>query len=162
MKPSAYLETTIISYLTAWPSRDLVTVADQEITRRWWESHRDEFDMYVSQPVVEEISAGDLGAAQRRLEALQGIPQLATTAEVNSLAKALFNRVPLPPRAQTDALHIAFAAVHGMNYLVTWNCSHIANAALRKQIEKICRDAGYEPPIICTPRELLENDDDNT
>ena len=162
MKPSAYLETTIVSYLTAWPSRDLITVADQEITRRWWESHQDDFDLYVSQAVVEEASAGDLDAAKRRREALEGIPQLATTNEVNLLARALVNQVALPPRAQTDALHIALSAVHGMNYLVTWNCTHIANATLRLRIEAVCRAAGFEPPIICTPRELLEEDDVST
>jgi predicted nucleic acid-binding protein len=111
--------------------------------------------------VVEEASAGDSEAAKSRLAALVGIPQLATTDEVNLLAKALRTHVPLPPRAQTDALHIALAAVHGMNYLVTWNCTHIANAALRTRIEAVCRTAGFEPPIICTPRELLEEDDDD-
>jgi len=162
MKPTAYLETTIVSYLTAWTSRDLVMAANQETTREWWTNRKDDFELYVSQTVIEEVSAGDSEAAERRLESLTGIPYLATTDEVTLLAKALVKEVPLPPRAQTDALHIALAAVHGMNYLVTWNCAHIANATLRLRIEAVSRAAGYEPPIICTPQELLEGDDENT
>jgi hypothetical protein len=162
MKPSVYLETTIVSYLTAWPSRDLVIAASQQTTRQWWSDRKDDFEVYVSQTVVEEASGGDPEAAQRRLEVLKGIPHLATTAEVSLLAKAILQDVPLPSRAHTDALHIALAAVHGMNYLVTWNCAHIANATLRLRIEAVCRAAGYEPPIICTPQELLEDDDENT
>src|SRR5262245_50974186 len=102
--------------------------ANQTITREWWELGRHQFDLYISQAVVEEVSAGDPNAASRRLEALQGIPLLATSQESNLLAKTLLEGVPLPPKAQTDALHIALAAVHGTNYLVTWNCTHIANA----------------------------------
>jgi len=161
MKSSAYLETTIVSYLTAWPSRDLVMAANQETTREWWTTRKDEFDLYISQPVIEESNAGDTDAAARRWEVLQHIPRLDITNEVNDLAKLLTADVPLPAKAKTDALHIAAAAVNGMNYLLTWNCAHIANAALRPQIEAVCRAAGYEPPIICTPQELLEAEDSN-
>ncbi|MEX2317934.1 MAG: type II toxin-antitoxin system VapC family toxin [Pirellulales bacterium] len=156
MKPKVYLETTIVSYLTAWPSRDLVMAANQVSTRQWWETAKGRFELYISQPVVDEARAGDPDAAERRPDELQGIPQLATTQEANILAKALLKEVPWPPKAQTDALHIALAAVHGMNYLVSWNCTHIANATLRLRIEAVCRAAGYEPPIICTPQELQQ------
>src|SRR5438874_4153137 len=148
MKPRVYLETTIVSYLTAWPSRDLVMAANQETTREWWTNCKEGFDLYVSETVIKEASAGDSAAASRRLEVLTPIPRLDITGEVEALAKALVAGVPLPARAQTDALHIAVAAVNGMNYLLTWNCAHIANAAMRPEIEAVCRAAGYEPPVI--------------
>jgi hypothetical protein len=162
MKPTAYLETTIVSYLTAWPSRDLVMAANQETTREWWKSRKDEFDLYISQPVIEESSAGDPDAAARRGEVLRQIPRLTISPEVEDLATLLIADVPLPATAQTDALHIATAAVNAMNYLLTWNCAHIANAELRPRIEAVCRAAGYEPPVICTPLELVRRENNVT
>ena len=155
MKARVYLETTIPSYLTAWPSRDIVRAAEQEVTREWWTS-RDAFDLYVSELVLDEVSAGDPKAAAQRLELLAGIQLLGMTGEAEALGAELVAQAALPQRAAIDALHIALAAVHGMNYLLTWNCKHIANATMRSRIEKICRDTGVEPPIICTPMELLE------
>jgi hypothetical protein len=154
MKPRIYLETKIPSYLTAWPSRDLVRAAHQQITREWWERRQD-YELFVSQLVIRECEA-----AAARLEALEGLPLLEQGEEAQSLARALLDRVPLPDRATADALHIATAAVHGMDYLLTWNCTHIANAALRGRIEVVCRDAGFEPPAICTPEELPGGEDD--
>jgi hypothetical protein len=159
MKPTVYLETTVVSYLAAWTSRDLVTAANQETTREWWNRRRHDFDLFVSQAVIEEASEGDLDAVRRRTEILQAIPRLATTDEVLSLAKTVVSELSLPSRAKTDALHIAASAIHGMNYLLTWNCTHIANAAFRPRIERICRSAGFEPPIICTPQELIGETD---
>ena len=159
MKPRIYLETTIPSYLTAWPSRDLVRVAHQQITREWWERRQD-YDLYISQLVIRECQAGDREAAAARLEALEGIPLLEQGEAAESLARDLLARVPLPDRATADALHIATAAANGMDYLLTWNCTHIANAALRGRIEAVCRDAGFEPPAICTPEELPGGEDD--
>jgi predicted nucleic acid-binding protein len=155
MKARVYLETTIPSYLTAWPSRDIVRAAEQEMTREWWKS-RDAFDLYVSELVLDEVGAGDPKAAAQRLESLAGIQLLGMTGEAETLGAELVTQAALPQRAAIDALHIALAAVHGMNYLLTWNCKHIANAMMRGKIEKICRNAGVEPPIICTPMELLE------
>ena len=109
-----------------------------------------------SQTVLHESSAGDSAAAQRRFEVLRQFQRLDITEEVETLAADLVVGIPLPPKAQADALHIAVAAVNGMNYLLTWNCTHIANATLRSQIEAVCRSAGYEPPVICTPQEMLE------
>lgn len=154
--PKVYLETTIASYLTAWPSRDLVMAANQEITREWWGNRKDAFELFVSQTVIKEASAGDPNAAQRRLEFLKPFPRLDITEEVEVLAAKLIAEVPLPPKAQADALHIAVAAVNRMNYLLTWNCTHIANATLRSRIEAVCRSEGYEPPVVCTPQEMLE------
>ena len=153
MKPVVYVETTIPSYLTAWTSRDLVRAAHQQITREWW-AKRDTFDMYSSRLVVQECQVGDAKAAEDRLAALEGIPLLEQTTEAAELAEALLRGVPLPANAAADALHIATAAVHGMQYLLTWNCTHLANVVLRPQIEAVCRAAGYEPPLICTPEEL--------
>lgn len=158
-KPKVYLETTIASYLTAWPSRDLVMAANQETTREWWANRKDAFQLFVSQTFIKESSAGDPDAAQRRLEFLKPFPRLDITEEVESLAANLIADVPLPPKAQADALHIAVAAVNHMNYLLTWNCTHIANATLRTRIEAVCRSHGFEPPVVCTPQEMLEQGD---
>jgi len=154
MKPTVYIETTIPSYLTAWPSRDVVRAGEQQVTRDWWDRRAD-FELRVSSLVLLECSAGDSDAAALRLAALDGVPVLAQTAEVERLAEALLREVPLPAKAGADALHIAVAAVNGVAYLLTWNCTHIANATLRPRIEAICRQLGYEPPVICTPMELL-------
>src|SRR5205823_11621211 len=123
------------------------------ITREWWE-RRHGFESFVSQLVVRECQAGDPQAAVARLEALAGLPLLEHSEEVEALARELIRRVLLPDRATADALHIATAAAHGIDYLLTWNCTHIANASLRGRIEAVCRDAGFEPPAICTPEEL--------
>jgi hypothetical protein len=156
MKPRVYLETTIPSYLTAWPSRDLIMAARQQITREWWDARRDDFELFSSELVVDEASAGDSDAATRRLEALANIAILDSTSDAGVLADKLLNEIPLPPKAAADSLHIAIAATSGMEYLLTWNCTHIANAEFRDSIERICRESGFEPPIICTPEELLK------
>ena len=159
MKPKVYLETTIPSYLTAWRSRDLIRAARQEITREWWEQRRAEFELFVSQVVVRECQGGDPDAAAKRLDAIADLPLLEETAEAVALAEAILIQVPLPTQAVVDALHIAVSAVHGMNYLLTWNCTHIANASLRFRIESVCREHGFEPPVICTPDELLQQEE---
>ena len=155
MKPKAYIETTVLSYLTASPSRDLVLAAHQQVTRDWW-STRDVFELFVSQFVVDEASAGDVTAAGRRLAALQNLVLLDLTPDATRLATELIRRGGVPEKAKVDALHIGVASVHGMDYLVSWNCTHIANATMRGRIEAICRDAGFEPPVICTPLELVK------
>jgi hypothetical protein len=154
MKPTVYVETTVPSYLTAWPSRDVVRAGEQQVTRDWWE-RRGEFELRVSSLVLLECGAGDAEAAALRLAALDGIPVLAQTNEAETLADALLREVPLPAKAAADALHIAVAAVHGVAYLLTWNCTHIANATLRPRIEATCRQSGVEPPVICSPKELI-------
>jgi predicted nucleic acid-binding protein len=156
MRPSIYLETSIVGYLTSRPSRDLVTAANQQITRDWWEQHRAQYDLYISQAVAEECGAGDPAAAEERLQVLTGIPALDVTEEADRLAAHLLREIPLPENASIDAVHIAVATVHGIDYLLTWNCTHIANAALKRRIEVICRAAGFDPPTICTPQQLME------
>ena len=156
MKATVYLETSIIGYLTSRPSRDLITAANQQLTHEWWTDHRESFDIFISQFVIDECGEGDAVAAQERLEVLTDIRQLDTIEDVENVAEELVKQVPLPEKAGVDALHIAIATVHGMEYLLTWNCTHIANAALRPQIEAVCRSFEYEPPTICTPQELME------
>jgi len=155
MGASVYIETSIVSYLTAHPSRDLVTAAHQQITHTWWQVHRSEFLIFASQVVLDESAAGDPQMASKRIEVLTNVPLLEITPEVADLAERLIMRLPLPPKAGADALHIALAAYHGMSFLLTWNCAHIANAVLRPKIEKICSGLGYSVPVLCTPEELI-------
>ncbi|MGH6689295.1 MAG: type II toxin-antitoxin system VapC family toxin [Gammaproteobacteria bacterium] len=152
-----YRETTIVSYLTARPSRTVVLRAHQQITRTWWRTRRHDFDLFISPLVLQEAGDGDPEAARRRLTALAGIPVLAAVPGALAVAHALRERGPIPQRAAADAMHIAIAAAHGVEYLLTWNCTHIANAQMRPSIERLCRGAGFEPPILCTPEELLED-----
>lgn len=155
MGPKVYLETTIPSYLTSSPSRDLVKAAHQQITREWWQD-RARFDLYILQVVLKEASGGDAEAARLRLEALRDIPVLALSPAASRLAQQLVQQGALPENAAVDSLHIAIAVVNGMDYLLTWNCTHIASAAMRHTIEAICRANGYETPVLCTPEELME------
>jgi hypothetical protein len=155
IQPRVYLETTVPSYLTAWLSRDLIRAAHQQITREWWERRRADFELFISQLVLRECRAGDPDAAAERLKVLLDLPLLEETEEAVALAAALVAQAALPDRASADALHIAIAAANGIEYLLTWNCTHIANAELRGQIEAVCREHGFEPPVICTPEELL-------
>lgn len=155
MSPRLYLETTIPSYLTALPSRDLVVAAHQEITREWWARRRTDFKVFISQLVIRECSRGDQDAAARRLVVLDGIPLLDEDDRVYELAAALTTGLGIPARAAADAIHVAVAVLHGMDYLLTWNCTHLANAELRSAIEEICRSSGYVAPVICTPEELM-------
>ena len=153
MGPKTYVETTIVSYLTAWPSRDLVRAAHQQVTREWWAT-RGSFELFISQFVLDEAAAGDAATATQRLDALREVALLDVTEDAILLAGDLVAGGGLPAKARVDALHVAMAAVHGMDFLLTWNCKHIANAATRGTIEDLCRAAGFEPPIICTPLEL--------
>ncbi len=152
---SVYVETSIISYLAARPSRDLIVAARQQMTHTWWRDRQPVFDLYVSQVVLDEARGGDPEAAQRRVALLAGLPVLDIALEVAELAAALIVRVPLPLRVGADAAHIAVAAYHGMDFLLTWNSAHIANAELRPRVEQVCRESGYRPPVLCTPDELM-------
>jgi hypothetical protein len=156
MKPTVYIETTVVSYLTAWPSRDVVRLAQQQQTREWWEGRRDMFELVCSEIVEREAAAGDPSAAAERLKLIQTLPMLSISSEVEVLAADLVRKIPLPKRARTDALHVAIATTNGVDYLLTWNCRHLTNAVLRARIERVCWDNNFEPPVICTPAELME------
>ena len=144
MKAKLYLETTIPSYLAGRPSRDLLVAAHQQITRDWWESRRSEFDLYVSELVVQEVRAGDALLAGQRLELLRDVPILPVNREILKLAEGLITGGPIPRKAAGDAAHIAIATVYGCEYLLTWNCRHIANAELHRAIRRVVEQYGYE------------------
>ena len=154
MKPAAYIETSVISYLAARPSRDVVVAAYQEVTREWWRDAPDRFDLVASELVVTESAAGDTDAARARLQVLESVTLVNVTDESEELTRLLLDLGAVPRQAAADAAHIAIAVTNGVDYLVTWNFRHIANATMRLQIERVCRQAGYEPPVICTPNEL--------
>ena len=155
MKASIYLETSVVSYLTAVMSNDLIIAGHQKITYDWWKNRRSKFNIYISQLVIQEAGDGDKEAAKRRLEILNDIPLLELTTEAVDLARIFVKKGPIPAKAIEDALHIAVATVNGMDYLLSWNCSHIANAEIWKGIIKIAHKKGYDSPIICTPEELM-------
>ena len=155
-----YLETSVISYLTGRHRRDVLTAARQRVTRQWWERRRGDFDLYVSEVVVREIRGGDPQAASERVKLIEGIPVLGFKEPVAALAEALVSEGLLPPKAADDALHVALAAVHGLDLLLTWNCRHIANAEILRPVNILLQREGWNPPIICTPYELTGDQDD--
>ena len=156
MAERVYIETTVVSYLTARPNRDVVIAGHQQITHEWWDTRRESYELCVSQLVRKEAGAGDSQAAQERLEVLKTMTLLATSDKALDLAKELIQAGALPAKAADDALHIAVAAMNGIPYLLTWNCRHLANATMRPLIENVCAGKGFKAPIICTPEELLE------
>ncbi len=151
-----YVETSIVSYLAGKASRDLLIAACQQATRDWWQDQRERYELFTSQLVVAEAAAGDPESAKRRLAYLEGIPELLVTTEVRDLARTLVTEGALPPKAAAHALHIAVAAVHRMDLLLTWNCRHIDNPATKPMVRSVCLTAGYACPEICTPIEILE------
>jgi hypothetical protein len=161
MKPKVYIETTIPSYLAARLSRDLVIAGNQELTHEWWAGRKDDFDLYISQFVLDEAGIGDEDAARRRMELLADIQELKITDEAGDLTEKLLKEGVVPQKAATDAAHIAVAAVNGMDFLLTWNCKHIANARMLKKIYSICANEGYTCPLVCTPAELMEGGGDD-
>jgi hypothetical protein len=150
-----YIETTIPSYLAALPSRDLLQAARQQITHDWWNNERQKFALCISQIVLDEAMAGDADAAQRRQPFLQDLPLLDLTEAVDGVAKSIMDTGLLPQKAMRDAVHIAVSSVHGIDILLTWNCRHIANATIMKELSEAVARSGYELPILCTPEELL-------
>ncbi len=156
MKPTVYVETSVVSYLTARPSRDVVVAAYQEVTRDWWHTAPNRFMLYASALVISEARSGDSEAARGRLEVLGTLPLLDATGPAVELTEKLLDEGAVPRTAAEDAAHIAIAAANGVDYLVTWNFRHIANATMRSRIEDVCRRSGYGPPVICTPSELVE------
>lgn len=153
--PTVYVETTVLSYLTARPSRDLVVAAHQRVTADWWQGAAARFALVASAVVVEEAERGDPAAAATRAVLLGHLPLLPVTGAALTLAEDLLRHGHLPPKASADALHVAVAAVGRADYLVTWNMRHLAGAVVRRRIERALRARGLEPPTICTPEELL-------
>jgi hypothetical protein len=156
VKPKVYVETSVIGYLTSWPSGDLIVAARQKITRDWWRDAPTKYDLVDSDVVLREAGTGDPQAVQDRLAALKGLPILPPSQEAQDLADALLAQGAVPITEPEDAAHIALAVVNGIEYLVTWNFKHIANPAMRLKINNVCTAAGYVPVTICTPEELSE------
>jgi predicted nucleic acid-binding protein len=156
MPERVYIETTVVSYLTARPSRDLIVAGHQQLTHEWWNHCRANYELCVSQLVLQEAGEGDAVAAQERLEVLAAMTVLEITEEAVVLAEELVQIGVLPSKAGNDALHIAVAAIHRVPFLLTWNCRHLANATIRRQIEAVFARKGRIAPIICTPEELNE------
>ena len=159
MNKSVHIESSVISYLTARPSRDLVIAGHQAVTAEWWNDRRLRYDVYVSLLVVEEISAGDASAAEERLRAIADIPSVTIAAEAESLASALLASNAVPANSVRDALHIAIAATQGIDYLITWNFRHINNASTRTMVINIVSNSGLICPVLCSPEELMGEDD---
>jgi len=155
MSETVYIETSILGYVTARSTRNLILAANIEVTKEWWDRHRSTFTLYVSQVVIDEVAQGDTEIALKRLEILNNVPLVELNQSVRSLATQFLSRSNLPLKASDDAVHIAAATVHGLDYLLTWNCKHIANAQIQRKLEEISLDFGYQLPVICTPYELL-------
>ena len=155
LKPGVYIETSVVSYLTARSSSKPVAFAHQEVTRNWWKIERPKFELFTSEITLTEARSGNLEAAQNRMTVLENIPLLLITENVTIIAESLLINKALPTTALPDALHIAVAAANAMEYILTWNFKHIANASMKHTIERVCRECGVECPVICTPEELF-------
>ncbi len=152
---SVYLETSFISYLVARPSRDIIVAGHQQTTQEWWDNRRSQFACSVSQVVIDEASVGDATEIQKRLAIISGLPILDVTEDAEALTQAIMAAGILPPHAFPDAAHVAVAAVHQIDYLLTWNCKHLANAQMTRRIAVVCEKMGHKMPIICIPEELM-------
>ena len=159
MNKSVYIESSVISYLKARPSRDLVIAGHQAVTAEWWNERRLRYDVYISPLVVEEVSAGDASAAEERLRVIADIPSVTIAAEAESLASALLTSNAVPANSARDALHVAIAATQGIDYLITWNFRHINNASTRTMMVNVVSGFGLVCPVLCSPEELMGEDD---
>jgi hypothetical protein len=153
--PAVYLETSVVSYLTARLSRDLRIARHQRLTRVWWHRYRELHPLHVSALVVEEVAGGDSAAARARTDAIRGIDTLPFDARSERLAEKLVGGGRLPEKALADAEHIAIAATNGVPTLITWNCKHLANRVLRNAVVRTCEAEGFRCPEICTPEDLM-------
>ncbi|MEI6066887.1 MAG: type II toxin-antitoxin system VapC family toxin [Methylococcaceae bacterium] len=160
MKSTVYIESSVISYLTSRPNRDVVIAGRQAITIDWWENHRHRFELRISILVEEEIGRGDLSAAQQRLERVAEIPSLSISDEATRIADLLLAKSAVPPGSEEDALHIAIAAAQGADFLLTWNFKHINNAETKAAIIRLVESCGYVCPQLCSPEELGGISDD--
>lgn len=155
MKPKVYLETSVVSYLTAVRSRDVVILARQAITKDWWTQHRHNYELFVSDAVEQEAGLGDPDMSGKRLNFIKPLKKLATSERAIKLAETLVRQKAVLTKASADALHIAIATVEEINFLMSWNFKHIVNAQMQVKIEKACHDNGYEPVVLCTPESLV-------
>ena len=158
---TAYLKTTIPSYLAAYPSRDLIIAAHQQITSEWWQTANTRFNLFISEAVLAEIRYGDEDAASRRLKIIEGIPVLAINEDILFLIQSYGEKLGLKGRAKADIPHFAFAVSYKMDYLITWNCAHIANGEIIRRLMNVNSELNRHTPLIVTPDEILETLGDN-
>ncbi|MGA2059073.1 MAG: type II toxin-antitoxin system VapC family toxin [Thermoguttaceae bacterium] len=151
-----YLETTIVSYLTSRPHRDIVIAAQQEITRQWWENEKQRYHCVISPYVFEEALAGDTQAADKRIQVLKDIEILPLFPEIELLAEKIGSALRIPATARMDAFHLACVVFHEIDYLLTWNCAHLANGPRLKQLARFLQSESLWQPLVCTPNEMIE------
>lgn len=156
VKPSVYVETSVISYYTASPSRDLIIAAHQQITQEWWKMALNKYEVFISPVVLEEIARGDQNAAENRLKVIQNFSVLDVVPQVKDLAEEYFLAIGIPEKAKADAYHLAVAAWHGMDFVSSWNCKHIASGRVKSIVYDINSLRSIKTPFICTPEELME------
>jgi hypothetical protein len=154
MKPRVYIETTILSYLTARTPKDVIALARQKITKDWWENRSIDFDLVTSRLTELEISRGDAAAAARRQAAIKDITLISHDERVAPLAARFIEANTIPAKAADDAVHLSICAVNAIPFLLTWNFRHLANVNIRLELDFLCASAGYRLPQICTPEEL--------
>ncbi|MFN7925937.1 MAG: type II toxin-antitoxin system VapC family toxin [Bryobacteraceae bacterium] len=157
MKRRVYIETSVVSYLVARPSANPVTEANRLVTLEWWTNHRWRYETFASELVLAEASKGDAGAASRRLTGLAAIPLLPIDSGIDALARSFVSRGIVPKQASDDAMHIAVTITHGMDFLLTWNCRHIANPEVIERLEQACLQLGFRLPVLCTPAQMVGN-----
>lgn len=155
-RPTAYIETTVIGHLVGRILADPIVAGRQAVTRQWWPNATTRYRLFVSKVVADECAAGDPDAAKERLAVLDSLEFIATSPAVDELARKLIDDFAVPNTEPRDAVHISLAAVNGLEYWVSWNFQHIVNPTTRSAIERVCRNAGFVPPMICTPDELME------
>ena len=153
-KQKVYIESTIPSYIVSRLSRDILVLSHQKISKDWWNHTRKDYDLYISQVVIDEISAGDKELAKKRNSLIKSIPILEGSNKIDDLAKLYLKHFKFPERALRDAFHIAFAVYYEIDFLLTWNCTHLANANVRKELIRFNNRLKYKTPDICTPEEL--------
>ena len=154
MKPGVYVETTIVSYLAARPSREPFLLGCQRLTRLWWRERRREYELFTSDTVIAEAGRGEAQMIRKRVRLLKNLGHLAATDEITALAEQLLVRGIVPRKAEGDAMHIAFAASYGIEYLLTWNCTHLANPHVQARVARVVVEAGFDMPAIVTPMQL--------
>jgi hypothetical protein len=155
-RKSVYVESTIPSYATARPSRDMITAAHQTITKLFWEQERYKYDLFISDYVRDEIRDGDPVAAQKRLDCVAGIPVYPKTAEIAALAVIYQKLLGIPDRAKADCSHLATCVAQHIDYLLTWNCTHLGPAS-QKTVQHYNEQHGLWVPILVTPETLMPN-----
>ncbi len=152
---TVYIETSIFSYLLARQSRNLIAAARQQLTIEWWECHRHRYQHFISNVVIAEASQGDEIRSQERLDLLKDIQRLEITDDCKNLTEKIIYDVPMPEKAIDDAMHAAISSYYSLDFLLTWNCRHLANAHIIPKLRSVVESEGFQFPQICTPEELM-------